>query len=76
MVKTKTELSAELTAALRTCVTCYGREWHREIEAAWMNGRYHHSLKDYIPALQSKRNTEGSTVWLRSLKKSSFIEAN
>jgi hypothetical protein len=72
MAKPKTEMSAELTAALRACVECYGREWRSELEAAWMNGRYHHSLKDHIPALQSRRNTEGVTAWLRSLKKSSF----
>jgi hypothetical protein len=74
MSKIKTALSAELTSVLRACVTCYGREWRGEVEAAWMNERYHHSLKDHIPALQIKRNTEGSIAWLRSLKKSSFME--
>lgn len=72
MAKTKTEISAELAKALRACVECYGREWRSELEAAWMNGRYHHWLKEHVPALQSKRNTEGSTAWLRSLKESSF----
>jgi hypothetical protein len=74
MAKTKTELSAELKAALRACVSCYGKEWRSELQATWMNGRYHHSLKYHIPALQSQRNTEGSTAWLRALKKSSFVE--
>jgi hypothetical protein len=74
MTKTKIEIGAEPKAALRACVTCYGREWRSEIEAAWMNGRYHPSLKDHISALQSKCNIEGSTAWLRSLKKSSFME--
>jgi hypothetical protein len=72
MAKPKTALSAELTAALRACVSCYGREWRSELNEAWLNGRYHHSLKDHISALQSRRNTEDSTAWLRSLKKSSF----
>jgi hypothetical protein len=72
MAKQKTEMSAQLTAALRACVECYGREWRKELHEAWLNGRYHHSLKEHIPALQSRRNTEDSTAWLRSLKKSSF----
>lgn len=72
MAKIKTEMSAELTAALRACVECYGREWRSKLNEAWLNGRYHHSLKDHIPALQSRRNTEGSTAWLKALKKSSF----
>jgi hypothetical protein len=74
MAKTKTELSAELKAALRACIACYGGEWRSELQTAWMNGRYHHSLKDHIPALQNQRNTEGSTAWLRALKKSSFMD--
>ena len=73
MAKTKTELSVELKAALRACVNCYGSEWRSELQAAWMNGRYHPSLKAHIPALQSKRNTIGQTAWLRALKKSSFM---
>ena len=75
MAKAKTALSAELKAALRACVDCYGREWRSELQAAWLNGRYHHSLKAHIPALQSKRNTVEQNAWLRALKKSSFMEA-
>jgi cytochrome c553 len=70
----KTKISTELKAALRACVTCHGRQWRSELHTAWMTGRYHHALKSHLAVLQSKRNTEGSTAWLRSLKTSSFMK--
>ena len=68
MANTKTELTAEQLAALRTFAHQHGRTWKAVLRDAWFSGNYPHSADENSDALlQQVRNTFGPS-WLLSFR--------